>query len=320
MKVAMAVLCFLLGLGLQFPSFAQRYPAKPVKIIVPYPPGGPVDILGRTMGAKLQEVWKQSVVVENKPGASTIIGTEAVVKASPDGYTIGLINTPIVINPGLYSKLPYDTVKDIAGISLLTINHIVLVANRSLQANNVAEVIELATKLPGKLRFASRGSGTSIHLAGALLNSRAKISLVHVPYKGMVPAQQDLLAGRVDLMFDVLQSALPQVQAGKLKVIAVASQKRTEFAPQYPVISETIPDFSVPSIMGLIAPRATPREVVRRIHSDAVASMKTPELSERIRKLYMDPVASSPEEFDNFIRTEIVKWAEVVKASGATVD
>lgn len=320
MRHAIALLCSLLGLGLQQPSLAQVFPVKPVKIIVPYPPGGPVDILGRTMAAKFQEIWNQPVVVENKPGASTIIGTEAVVKAGADGYTIGLINTPIVINPGLHSKLPYDTVKDIAGVSLLTTNHVVLVANRAVQANSVAELIELARKNPGKLTFASPGSGTSTHLAGALLNSRANIKLVHIPYKGMVPAQQDLLAGRVDLMFDVLQSALPQVAAGKLKVIAVASPKRTGFAPQYPVISETLPEFSVPSIMGLIVPRATPRDIVHKIQSDAVASMKSPNLSESIRKLYMDPVGSTPEEFDAFIRTEIVKWAEVVKASGATVD
>ncbi len=320
MKHAIALLCFLLGPGLQMPSFAQGFPTKPVRIIVPYPPGGPVDILGRIMAAKFQELWNQSVVVENKPGAGTIIGTEAVVKAAADGYTIGLINTPIVINPGLHSRMPYDTVKDIAGISLLTTNHVVLVANLTVLANSVAELIELARKNPGKLTFASPGNGTSTHLAGALLNSRANIKLMHVPYKGIVPAQQDLLAGRVDLMFDVLQSALPQVKAGKLKVMAVASPKRTAFAPEYPVIAETIPEFSVPSIMGLIAPRATPREIVNRIQSDALKAMNSPDLSARIRQLYMEPVGSSPEEFDSFIRTEIEKWAAVVKTSGATVD
>lgn len=320
MRHAIALLLAMFGLALQLPASAQSYPAKPVKIVVPFPPGGPVDILGRALAAKFQEIWSQSVVVENKPGAGTVIGTQAVVKSTADGHTIGLINTPIVINPGLLSTMPYDTVKDISGVSLLTISHVILVANPTVAANSVAELIQLARKNPGKLTFASPGNGTSTHLAGALLNSRANIKLVHVPYKGIVPAQQDLLGGRVDLMFDVLQSALPQVKAGKLKVIAVASAARTAFAPEYPVIGETLPGYSVPSIMGLIVPSATPREIVRKVHADAVKGMKSPDLSERIRQLYMEQVGSTPEQFDSFIKVEIEKWAAVVKASGATVD
>lgn len=320
MRYAIGLLLFLLGLALPLPSLAQAYPARPVKIIVPYPPGGPVDIFGRAVAAKFQEMWNQPVVIENRPGAGTIIGTEAVVKAPADGYTIGMINTPIVINPGLYTKMPYDTVRDVAGVSLLSTSNVVLVANLGVHANNVADLVEFARKNPGKLTFASPGSGTSTHLAGALLNSRANIQLVHVPYKGMVFAQQDLLAGRVNLMFDVLQSALPQVKAGKIKVIAVASPKRSAFAPEYPAIAETIPEFSVPSIMGLIVPRATARDIVQKIRNDAVTGMKSPDLAERVRQLYMEPVGSTPEEFDAFIKAEIVKWAAVVKASGATVD
>lgn len=320
MRHAFTLVLAFIAFGLHLPSLAQPFPTKPVKIIVPFPPGGPVDILGRAIGAKFQEIWRQPVVVENRPGAGTVIGTEAVVKAPADGHTIGLVNTPLVINPGLLSKMPYDTMKDIAGISLLTISHVVLVANPAVAANNLADLIELARKNPDKLTFASPGNGTSTHLAGALLNARASIRLVHVPYKGIVPAQQDLLAGRVDLMFDVLQSALPQVRAGKLKVIAVASPKRTAFAPEYPVFAETIAGFSVPSIMGLIAPSATPRQIVHRIQSDAVRSMNSPDLAERIRLLYMEPIGSSPEEFDGFIKAEIEKWAAVVKTSGATVD
>lgn len=289
-------------------------------MIVGYPPGGPVDILARAVAAKLQESWNEPVVVEDRPGAGTVIATDAVVKAAPDGYTIGLTNTPLLINPSLLPSMPYDTVKDIAGISLLTTNTIVLVAHPSVPANSLAELIALAKKRPGKLTFASPGNGTSTHLAGALLNSRAGINMVHVPYKGAVPAQADLLAGRVDVMFDVLQSALPQVKAGKLKVIAVASATRSAFAPEYPAMAETLPDFSVPSIMGLFATKATPREIVHRIYSDSVGAMKAPDLGERMRVLNMEPVGSTPEEFDRFIKVEIDKWTAVVKESGAKYD
>lgn len=317
---SLALLAALFSLALPATSFAQTYPSRLVRVIVPFPPGGPTDVLGRAVAAKLQEIWKQTVIVENRPGAGTVVGTDLVAKSTPDGHTMGIVITAHVINPSLRTTMPFDTLRDLSGVTQLTTAHVVLVASPGLQANTIADLIAQAKANPGKLTYASPGTGTSTHLAGELLKSVAGINLVHVPYKGSSPAQQDLLGGRVDMMFDVLHSAMPQVRAGKLKILALTSPRRAAGAPEYPVVAETLPGFSVTSMFGLVASSATPRELIREMNAGVVKALKSADLAERIRGLGMEPVGSSPEEFDGFIRSEIDKWAPVVKASGAKVD
>jgi len=301
-------------------AFAQDYPRGTVRLVVPFPPGGPTDIVGRLMAQKLGEVWNASVIVENRPGAGTSIGTDAVAKSAPDGQTIGMVITAYMINPSLQAKLPFDTLKDLANVTQLVTQHVVLVANPNEPFNTVAELVAYAKKNPGKLTYASPGSGTSAHLAGELLKSEAGIDMVHAPYKGSGPAQVDLVAGRVDLMMDVYHSAKPQVEAGKLKVIALAAPTRPAGLAQYPVIAETVPNVSVTSLFGLVVPAATPRPVVNRIYAGSLKVLAMPDVRERLEGLGLEVVGSSPEQFDAFVRSEIAKWAKVVKDNGIKAD
>jgi len=311
----------LLALLLCFSAaHAQDYPKGVVKLIVPFPPGGPTDIVGRIMAQKLGEVWNSSVVVENRPGAGTSIGTDAVAKSPPDGQTIGMVITAYMINPSLQAKLPFDTLKDLANVTQLVTQHVVLVANAKVPFNTVAELVAYAKKNPGKLTYASPGTGTSAHLAGELLKSEAGIDMVHAPYKGSGPAQADLVAGRVDLMMDIYHSARPQVDAGKLKVIAVAAPQRPAGLSQYPVIAETVPNVSVTSLFGLVVPAATPRPIVNRIYADSAKVLATPDVRERLTGLGLEVVGSTPGQFDAFVRSEIAKWAKVVKDNNIKAD
>ena len=301
-------------------ALAQDFPKGAVRLIVPFPPGGPTDIVGRIMAQKLGEVWNSSVIVENKPGAGTSIGTDVVAKSVPDGQTIGMVITAYMINPSLQAKLPFDTLKDLTNVTQLVTQHVVLVANPSAPFNTVAELIAYAKKNPGKLTYASPGTGTSAHLAGELLKNEAGIDMVHAPYKGSGPAQTDLVAGRVDLMMDVYHSAKPQVEAGKLKVIALAAPKRPAGLAQFPVIAATVPAVSVTSLFGLVVPAATPRPVVNRIYADSARVLAMPEVRERLAGLGLEVVGSTPEQFDAFVRSEIAKWAKVVKDNNIKAD
>jgi len=296
---------------------AQTFPTKPVRLIVPFAPGGPTDIIARLVAQKLQEVWGQPVIVDYKPGAGTIVGTDFVAKSAPDGYTMGMAISAHMINPSLQSSLPYDTLKDLVGVSEVAEAAFGLFAHPSLQANNIPELIALAKKSPGKITYATPGTGTGTHLAVELFKSVAGIDIVHVPYKGSSPAQQDVISGRVDLLSDVLFAAMPLVKAGKLKVIAVASPQRVSYAREYPTIAETLPEVSAKSIIGIVMPSRTPRELVRRVSADIAKTVKSPDLAERMSQLGMEPIGSTPEEYDALIRSEIEKWAKVVKASGA---
>ena len=313
----------LLLLFLSLPVAAQdpaNFPKGAVRLMVPFPPGGPTDVVGRIMAQKLQETWGQSVVVENKPGAGTIIGTDWVAKSAPDGQTIGMVITAYMINPSLRATMPYDTLKDLANVTQLVVQHVVLVANAGVPFNTVAELIAHAKKNPGKLSYASPGTGTSAHLAGELLKNEAGIDMVHVPYKGSGPAQADLLAGRVDLMVDVYHSAKPQVEAGKLKVIAVAARERPAGIRQYPVVAETLPGFNVTSLFGLVVPAATPRTIVNRIQQDSAKVLAQPDVRAKLDALGLEVVGSTPEQFDAFVRAEVDKWARVVKANNIKAD
>jgi len=302
------------------PAFSQAYPAKAVRMVVPFPPGGATDIIGRMVAGKMQQVWGQPVIVENKPGAGTVVATDLVAKSPPDGYTLGFVITAHVINPSMRSSLPYDTLKDLAGVTQISVQHLVITANPSLEANSIAELIAYAKKNPGKLAYATPGSGTAMHLSIELLKATAGIDLVHVPYKGGAPAQQDVIGGRVPVLVDVHYAALPLIKAGKIKVLALLSPQRAPGHPEIPVVAETVPEVSALSIVGIVAPAATPRDLLARISADIGNAVRSSDLTGRMVQLGMEPVGSTPEEFDMLIRSEIVKWAPVVKASGAKVD
>ena len=299
---------------------AQGYPAKPVRLMVPFPPGGATDIVGRLLAGKMQEVWSQPVVVENKPGAGTVVGTSYVAKSSPDGYTLGFVVTAYVINPSLRSDMPYDTLKDLVGVTQISVQQLVVVAHPSLPANNIPELIALARRNPGELGCATPGSGTAMHLSLELLKTAAGIDIVHVPYKGGVPAQQDVVAGRVPILIEVLYAVQPLVRSGRIKVLALLSPQRLPDSPAYPVVAETFPGVNAASLLGIVAPAATPRKLVHRIGADIARAVKSSDLTERMKQQGMEPVGSTPEEFDALIRSEIEKWAKVVKRSGARAD
>jgi tripartite-type tricarboxylate transporter receptor subunit TctC len=286
-------------------------------MIVPFPPGGATDIIGRLVAGKMQEVWGQPVIVENRPGAGTVVGTDLVAKSAPDGHTLGVVVTAHVINPSLRHNMPFDTVKDLAAVTQVSVQHLVMAAHPSLEASNIAELIALAKKNPGKLAYATPGSGTAMHLSVELLKVQAGIDLVHVPYKGGAPAQQDVMGGRVPILLDVLYAVQPLISSGKIKVIALLSPQR---ASGFPVVAETVPGVSAMSIVGLVAPGATPRELVQRISADVSKAVRSSDLTERMTQLGMEPVGSTPGEFDALIRAEIEKWSRVVKLSGAKAD
>jgi tripartite-type tricarboxylate transporter receptor subunit TctC len=308
------------GVAAPFAVQAQSFPTKPVHLIVPNAPGGSIDILARLFSQKLQEVWGQPVIVDYKPGVGTVLGTDYVAKSAPDGHTLGMVITGHVINPSLRSNMPFDTVKDLSGVSMTAISHVVIEATAALEANSLAELIALAKKQPGKIGYASPGSGSAMHLAGELLKSLAGIDIVHVPYKGSGPAYGDVISGRVQLMIDPLYASMPHIKAGRMKALAVTNLARSPIAPEIPTVAETIPGFDVQSINGIVVPSATPRELVHRIGSDIVRVLQSPDLKARLSELGLQPVGTTPEQFDAYIRTEIEKWAKVVKLSGAKAD
>jgi len=311
-----AVACALLPLA----ASAQAFPSKAVTLIVPNQPGGAIDILARLLEKGLNETWHQPVIVQYKPGAGTVMGTDFVAKSPPDGHTIGLVITGHMINPSLRKNMPFDTTKDLSGVSLLAISPILISATNKLPASNVQELIALAKKEPGKLTYASPGSGSSMHLGGELLKSEAGIDMVHAPYKGSGGAYPDVIAGRVQLLIDPLFSSLPHVKAGLMKPIAIMSPKRSAIAPNIPTVAEALPGFDVQSIFGAVVPSATPRDVVNKISADMAKVLQSAEVKQRMAEIGLAPVGNKPEEFDAFIRAEIPKWAKVVKASGATAD
>jgi tripartite-type tricarboxylate transporter receptor subunit TctC len=291
------------------------WPTRPVKLIVPFAPGGPTDTVARLLAEKLRVDWGQPVVVDYKAGAGTVLGTDFVAKSPSDGYTLGMAITAHMINPAIQPKLPYDTLRDLAGVSQVAQAHFGLFAHPSLPVNDVAGLIAYAKKNPGTLSYATPGIGTGTHLAGAMLNRMADIDMVHVPYKGSSPAQQDVIGGRVPLLFDVLFSSMPFVRDHRLKVIALSSPRRATANPEIPLIAETVPGFSAMSFIGVIAPAHVRKDLLHRISADIAKAVKSPDLAERMTQLGMEPVGSTPEEYDATIRAEIDKWTKVAKAA-----
>ena len=301
---------------------AQSYPNRTIRLVVPFPAAGTTDILARAAAQKLTEAFGQSVVVDNRPGAAGNIGADLVAKSAPDGYTLlmGTVGTH-AINPSLYSKMPYDHVKDFVPVVLVAGVPNVLVVNPALPVNSVADLIKLAKDKPGQINFASSGSGTSIHLSGELFKTMAGVDITHVPYKGSSPALVDLIGGQVQIMFDNLPSALPQIKAGKLRAIAVTSLKRAPVLPDVPTISESgLPGFEASSWFGVLAPAGTPAPIVARINAEVNKWLQSADARERLLSQGAEAAGGTPEQFAHHIRAESEKWAKVVKASGAKVD
>jgi len=301
-------------------ALAQAYPSKPIRFVVPYPPGGPTDILGRAVAQALTQSLGQPVVVENKPGASGMIGAEQVAKAAPDGYTL-LVNASIhVINPSLFSKTTFDAMHDFAPVTQIASVPLILVVGQPVQANSVKELIALAKANPGKLTFASSSVGAAPHLAGELLKRMAGIDIVHVPYKGSGPATTDLIGGHVTMMIDSVPSSIAHVKSGKLKVLGVSTARRTPALPDTPTIAETVPGFDIATWYGVWAPAKTPKEIVNKVSSEIAKSLKRADLSERLAGLGAEGVGSTPAEFAAYCESEFRRWAKVVKDSGAKLD
>ena len=301
---------------------AATYPTKPIKIVVPFPPGGATDILARAIGAELQKAFGQTVLIENKAGAGGNPGADMVAKSPPDGYTLVMATVGTHgINMSLYSKMPYDAVKDFEPITLVAGVPNLLVVHPSVAAKNVAELTALAKAQPGKLNVASSGNGTSIHMAAELYKLMAGVDILHVPYKGSSFALTDLLGGQVQLMFDNMPSALPHVKAGKLRALAVTSPKRSSALPDIPTMDEEgLKGFDATSWFGLLAPAGTPKDIIAKLNAAAVKALATPEMRERLASQGAEAVGNTPEQFAAFIKAEIEKWAKIVKASGARVD
>ena len=315
-----ALLATLLATPCQVHAQAPAFPSKPVTLVVPNAPGGAVDILARLLEKNLSDKWKQPVIVVYKAGAGTVLGTDFVAKAPADGYTVGLVVTSHVINPSLRTNLPFDTLKDLSGVTLLATSPVVISASPNLPANNLKELVALAKKQPGKLTYATPGSGSSMHLGGELLKTNAGVYMVHIPYRGSAGAYPDVFAGRVDLLIDPLFSSLPHIKAGRMKPIAVFSPTRVAIAPNIPTALETLPGLTVESVFGAVVASATPRDVVKKLSADLADAVQSPDIRARMAEVGLTPAGTTPEQFDAFIRVEIAKWAKVVKASGATAD
>ena len=304
------------------PVFAQpQYPVKPLRLIVPYPPGGGTDTLARLLVQKLSEALGQQVVLDNRPGAGANIGVEVAAKSPPDGYTLLLATIANAISASLYSKLNYDLVKDFSSVTLLATTPHMLVVHPSVPARSVKEFVALATARPQQLAYSSSGSGTPSHLAGELFASMTGVRLVHVPYKGGGPSVIALLSGEVSVGFATMPSVIPHVKAGKLRALAVTTAQRSPSFPQLPTISEAgVPGYDAGSWYGLLVPAGTPKEVVARLNAETVKLLKLPEVKERLDSAGFEVLVSTPEEYAAFTRNEIEKWAKVVKASGARAD
>jgi tripartite-type tricarboxylate transporter receptor subunit TctC len=315
---ALAIVCALAPVQ---EGYAQTYPAKPLRLVVPVGPGGGTDILGRAIAQRLGDALGQLVVVENRGGAAGNIGTEIVAKAAPDGYTLVIVNTSFAVNPSLYRNMPFDTVRDLTPITHLTISPLLLVAHPSLPVKSTRELIALAKSRPGELNFASSGSGQSNHLAGELFNTMAQVKMVHVPYRGGGAVLTDLLGGHVTLFFGGIISTLPHAKSGKLRPLGVTSLKRTRAIPEVPTIAEAaLPGFEAVGWYGILGPAGLPAPIVGRLSAEIMKIVQMPEMQERIVKDGSDPVGSTPEQFAAFIRSEMAKWGKVVRESGARID
>jgi len=299
----------------------QSYPNKPVRIIVPYPPGGTADIVGRTIAEKLGVIWGQSVIVENRAGAGGTIGVDSAAKAAPDGYTMVLgVTGPLTIAPGINAQLAYDPLRDLVPITLVAAVPSLIAVHPSVPARDLKELIALAKSQPGKLTFASAGTGTSVHIAGELFKSMAGVDILHVPYKGGVPALNDLMGGQVSMIIENMPQLLPLVRAGKIRALAVTTQQRSSAISDLPAVAEVLPGYEATTWFGLLAPAKTPQEIVRKVQSDVAKIGLLPDVKERFTGLGADVIASTPEAFASHLRSELVRFSKVIKEANIKVD
>jgi tripartite-type tricarboxylate transporter receptor subunit TctC len=295
---------------------APVYPVKPVRIIVPFAPQGPNDILARLVGQKLTEVWGQQVIVENRPGAGTVIGTEAVARAPADGYTLLMVSTSTAVNPTLKRTLPYDTLRDFAPVIRLAETPNVLASHPSLPATSVSGLLKIAKTKPGAVAYSSGGVGTSTHLGSEMLAMMGGVKMTHVPYKGAAPATVAVLSGEVSWLFASILPTMPYLKAGRLRALAMSSERRSPVLPDVPTVTETVRGFSANSWFGLFVPAGTPSEVVAKLNADIARTLATPAVREQLALDGAEVIANSPQEFAAFFRSEIAKWGEVVKRAG----
>src|SRR2546421_6278060 len=303
-------------------ALAQDYPAKPLRFIVPFPPGGGNDTVARAIAQQMSPALGQPVVVDNRPGAGGSVGAEAAAKAPPDGYTLFLAGVGShAVNPNLHARLPYDAVKDFAPITLVASAPSVLVVNPAVPARSIAEFTAYARANPGKLNYASNGNGSAAQLAAAMYESMANVRMVHVPYKGIAPALTDLLSGEVQLMFGTVVALVPHIQAGKLRALAVTSRKRSALLPNVPTLAESgLPEYEAGSWYGILAPAGTPREIVGRLHAAIVKALKQPEVAKRLATEGAEVIGSTPAQFGAHIKAELARVGNVVRAAGIRIE
>ncbi len=304
----------LIGLSFATPVLAQSFPSKPIRLIVGFAPGGPNDILARIVAQKISEATRVPVPVDNRPGADSIIGIQLAARAAPDGYTIATISASSTIHPSVYRDIPFDIAKDLAPVALLASSAFVLVVNPSVPARSVQELIALAKARPGQLNFASSGIGGTLHLSGELFKSLAHVDMNHVPYKGGAPALNDVISGQLELMFSPMAIAIPQVKSGRLRALAVSSAQRWPSLPDLPSMSEAgVPGYESTGWYGIVAPANTPRDIVTRLNHEIVKLLALPDVRQRLDGLDMQPIGSSPEQMATHIKSELKKWAQVVR-------
>lgn len=310
-----AVLCLCAPLV----ALAQSFPGKTVRIIVPNSPGGAMDILANLYAAHLRPIWNQPVVIEYKPGANNIVGTDYTAKAEPDGHTLCVVAGPHSINAASRT-LPYDTLKDLAGITLVGTTPLIIAATAGLPANSFPEVVALARQPGSRMNYATAGAGSGMHLVGELIKLQTGAQMQHVAFKGAGPAYPEVMSGRIELIIDPMFSTMPYVKGGKLKAIAITTDKRMAVAPDIPALGEYLPGFNVVSVNGMVLPGQTPRAIVNRINADFVRILALPEVRARLAELGITPVGNRPEEYDTIIRSEITRWSKVIKEAGITLD
>ena len=302
-------------------AFAQEYPNKPVKIIVPFAPGGSADVFGRAVALRLQEVMKQSFIVENRPGAGSLIGTEAVAKSAPDGYTLLVMSNTHTVNESLFATKSFDLMRDFAPIAPINYSDLVLVGKPTLAANNISELVKLAKAKPGDLSYASSGPGTPYHMAGELFKSMAGVSLLHIPYKGSSGARTDVLGGQVDMMFDAVPTMAEFIRGGKVKALATTGKTRSEVLPNVPTVAESgVPGYEAVIWLGLLAPKGTPPAIIARLNEEVGKFASDPQVVQAWAKQGTTPMKMTPAAFSKFMQDDITKWAHVVKVSGAKAD
>ncbi len=302
-------------------ALSQTYPVKPVRMVIPFPAGGTTDILARAIGQRLTEEWKQQVIIDNRPGGGANIGAEIAVKSPPDGYTLLMASTAHSINASLYTGLSYDLIRDFTPVTLVAETGQVFVVHPSVPVKTVKEFVEYAKKRPGQLNYSSAGNGSLPHLAGELFRTRTSVNIVHVPYKGAPPAMTDLLAGHVALSFATAPSAVPHIKSGKLRALGVSTAKRMAALPEVPTISQSgVPDFEASNFFGLVGPPGMPTAIVDRLNAAVVRIVRSPAISKYMSEQGAEALTSTPAEYGAHLKSEVTKWAKVVKDSGAKID